>query len=137
MSHAHAGQVDKAGMPYYLHPMYVGEAVQPLGEDYAIVGFLHDVLEDSLISQETIRDLFGTDVMSACLLLRRGGREYSRYIDRIIGAQKWERHHAAEIAKAVKIVDLHHNLSRPDSLPDSLRKRYLKALRALTLGGAA
>ena len=41
---AHAGQADKAGAPYVLHPLRV---MQALGsEQERIVGVLHDVVED-------------------------------------------------------------------------------------------
>ena len=41
---AHAGQIDKAGSPYILHPLRV---ILSLGtDDERIVGVLHDVCED-------------------------------------------------------------------------------------------
>lgn len=41
---AHAGQVDKAGAPYILHPLRVMLSLD--GEEDRIVGVLHDVIED-------------------------------------------------------------------------------------------
>jgi hypothetical protein len=42
---AHAGQRDKAGRPYILHPLRVMSALST--DDERIVGVLHDVVEDS------------------------------------------------------------------------------------------
>ena len=41
---AHAGQTDKAGTPYILHPLRV--MLSLASEDERIVGVLHDVIED-------------------------------------------------------------------------------------------
>ncbi len=42
---AHKGQVDKAGKPYILHPLYVMSKMHT--EEEAIVAILHDVIEDT------------------------------------------------------------------------------------------
>lgn len=42
---AHAGQTDKAGTPYILHPLRVMFAMET--EDAQVVGVLHDVVEDA------------------------------------------------------------------------------------------
>ena len=42
---AHEGQFDKGGHPYYLHPQCV--ANMGTTEDEKIVGYLHDVIEDT------------------------------------------------------------------------------------------
>lgn len=47
-SAAHAGQVDKAGQPYILHPLRVMLALTR--EDERIAGVLHDVVEDTPVS---------------------------------------------------------------------------------------
>ena len=41
---AHAGQVDKGGSPYILHPLRVMLSLDR--EEERIVGVLHDVMED-------------------------------------------------------------------------------------------
>jgi (p)ppGpp synthase/HD superfamily hydrolase len=41
---AHAGQTDKAGQPYILHPLRVMQSLKT--DDQRIVGVLHDVVED-------------------------------------------------------------------------------------------
>ena len=46
---AHAGQKDKGGHPYILHPLRVMLALQK--EDERIVAVLHDVVEDTKITR--------------------------------------------------------------------------------------
>jgi (p)ppGpp synthase/HD superfamily hydrolase len=45
---AHAGQLDKAGQPYILHPLRVMLTLS--SEEERIVGVLHDVVEDTDLS---------------------------------------------------------------------------------------
>ena len=51
---AHAGQVDKAGQPYILHPIRV--MLRMGSEAERITGVLHDVIEDSDVTLEDLRD---------------------------------------------------------------------------------
>ena len=48
-AHFHARQADRNGAPYILHPLRVMNAVRTagFGEDFQIIGVLHDVLEDT------------------------------------------------------------------------------------------
>lgn len=50
---AHAGQVDKAGEPYIIHPVRVMLRVSTIEERISAV--LHDVVEDSDITLEELR----------------------------------------------------------------------------------
>ena len=45
---AHAGQVDKSGMPYVFHPIHLAEQMDD--EVSTVVALLHDVVEDTDIS---------------------------------------------------------------------------------------
>ena len=58
----HEGQVDKLGIPYIVHVQDVAYRVSGLGEDYIIVGLLHDSVEDTDITLEVIEEKFGKDV---------------------------------------------------------------------------
>ncbi|MEE1569504.1 MAG: guanosine-3',5'-bis(diphosphate) 3'-pyrophosphohydrolase, partial [Alphaproteobacteria bacterium] len=42
----HEGQTDKLGNPYIDHIRDVADRVSSLGENYVIVGLLHDSVED-------------------------------------------------------------------------------------------
>lgn len=119
---AHAGQTDKAGSPYYLHPLHVSSQVQT--EDEKIAALLHDVLEDSNIGADTIRDLFGETVYDAVFLLtRQPGEPYEEYIAGLADNP---------IARAVKIADLEHNmdLTRLQEVQEKDRARVEKYRRA-------
>jgi len=99
---AHAGQVDKGGKPYILHPLWVMNQVRHLGEDYMIVAVLHDVVEDTHWTIDTlIKEKFNQEVMYAlCLLTHDENLSYDDYIKGIS---------VNPIAKAIKLKDLEHN----------------------------
>ena len=65
---AHKGQKRLSGEPYIIHPMAVALQLAQLGqdEDTVIAGLLHDVLEDTNISEIEVRNLFGNVV--SCLI---------------------------------------------------------------------
>ena len=111
---AHAGQADKAGKPYYLHPLYVSERVST--EDEKIVALLHDVLEDTFTCPETICDLFGDRVLEAVIAMTRKKQEtYEEFIQRVA---------KDPIARAVKIEDIKHNMDLT-RLPE-IRKKDIR-----------
>jgi guanosine-3',5'-bis(diphosphate) 3'-pyrophosphohydrolase len=120
---AHAGQVDKAGQPYILHPLRV--MLRLSTEPERIAAVLHDVLEDCRgWTLERLRGHFGPEVASAVdALTRREGETYRQYILRAA---------ADPIARAVKVADLHDNLDPSRPPEPSLEKRYLRALADLT-----
>lgn len=114
----HAGQVDKAGEPYILHPLRVMLDVH--GEERRIAAVLHDVVEDCGVSTGTIGRLFGDRVADAVdALSRRKGESYAGFIERC-GAN--------EIARDVKAADLRDNMdaSRLGSLTAADHDRMSK-----------
>jgi (p)ppGpp synthase/HD superfamily hydrolase len=61
---AHAGQVDKGGAPYILHPLKVMLRMSTL--EQRIVAVLHDVVEDCGVSLDDLREEgFSEEVLSA------------------------------------------------------------------------
>src|SRR5262245_22696470 len=60
----HKGQVRRSGEPYLVHPLNVASILADLkADDVAIVvGLLHDVLEDTLTTKESIAKQFGAEV---------------------------------------------------------------------------
>lgn len=60
----HKGQVRLSGEPYLSHPLEVADILADMKLDVACVsvGLLHDVVEDTLTSLDTIREYFGDDV---------------------------------------------------------------------------
>lgn len=79
---AHAGQVDKGGNPYILHPLRV--MLKMPDEKTRIVAVLHDVLEDTPLTLEDLRkEGFSEDILEALdHLTRREGESYKKFIRR-------------------------------------------------------
>lgn len=98
---AHQGQVDKAGEPYILHPI----RVMLLGktEDEKICGILHDVVEDTDITLESLKEEGFSDEILLALdaLTKRHGESYDKFIERLL---------KNEIACNVKLSDLSDNM---------------------------
>jgi hypothetical protein len=120
---AHEGQVDKGGQPYILHPLRV--MFSRRSEAERICAVLHDVVEDTDISLDYLRDQgFSEEVLSALdALTRRDGETYDEYISRIV---------KNKIASHVKLCDLCDNtdLSRiknPSAVDYERVKKYRKA----------
>ncbi len=61
---AHKGQARKSGEPYIIHPLYVAIILADLEMDKEtiVAGLLHDVVEDTIMTDEEIGEQFGTDV---------------------------------------------------------------------------
>lgn len=140
---AHGDQKDLAGEPYWLHPQAVGNAAYK--NDYsgstpnepsqaeleeAIVGYLHDVLEDTHVNAHVIYNLFGGRVgQMVDVLTRRWDQTYEEFIERIA-------HSSYAGAQRVKLSDIRHNLMRIENITDEakrerLKTRYLKAYNRL------
>ena len=62
--HAHEGQCRKSGEPYIIHPLWVGIilAELELDKETIIAGILHDVVEDTVMTEEEITETFGKEV---------------------------------------------------------------------------
>lgn len=60
----HKGQVRQSGEPYLSHPLEVASILAEMKLDVACVsvGLLHDVVEDTLTTLDTIREYFGDDI---------------------------------------------------------------------------
>jgi (p)ppGpp synthase/HD superfamily hydrolase len=73
---AHAGQLDKAGSPYILHPLRVMLACQ--SEAARVVAVLHDVIEDTPWTMEQLENEgFGPDILSGLdSVTKREGEDY-------------------------------------------------------------
>jgi len=112
----HAGQRDKAGLPYIAHPLAV---MRMVSEEVWHIAVLHDVLEDCDVTGAKLSDLGYTaeEVQALETLTHRSG-SYEGYIKRIATSGN-------EMAIVVKYADLTDNVSRLP--PGDLRKRYRKA----------
>ena len=62
---AHSGQKRASGEAYFIHPCAVAKILMELGLDCATVAaaFLHDVIEDTPVTEEDIRREFGDEIL--------------------------------------------------------------------------
>ena len=62
---AHANQKRASGEPYFIHPCAVADILMDLGLDGATIAaaLLHDVIEDTAVSEEDIKREFGEEVL--------------------------------------------------------------------------
>ena len=62
--HAHEGQYRKSGEAYIIHPLWVGIILADLelDKETIVAGILHDVVEDTVLSEEEIKEMFGEEV---------------------------------------------------------------------------
>lgn len=100
-TNAHQGQTDKAGQPYILHPLRV--MLSRINETERICAVLHDVIEDTDITLEYLRNEgFSEEVLYALdSLTRRCDETYDEFIGRVISNR---------IACNVKLADLCDNM---------------------------
>jgi (p)ppGpp synthase/HD superfamily hydrolase len=118
---AHQGQFRRDGItPYILHPQAVVSRVA--GDPYAeAVAWLHDVLEDTPVTVEMLREQqMPEEVIAAVSMLTKpDGADYEEYLQAI---------KANPLAKKVKIADMLSNLGDQPS-----EKQILKYARGLVI----
>lgn len=124
---AHAGQVDKGGQPYILHPLRVMMAVATIEEK--IVAVLHDVVEDSDIEFEDLStEGFNDEIIEALKSVTKSAddADYFAFI---------ERAKLNTLGAAVKIADLKDNLdiSRLQELDEKDLERINKYKKSLAV----
>ena len=106
MNQAHAGQMDKSGKePEVLHPMAVG--LMGKNEAEMVVGFLHDVVEDSDMTFEDLASYGIKDeyIEAIKVLTHDKSVPYMDYIASIKDSGN-------PVAYSVKLNDLANNLER-------------------------
>lgn len=121
---AHKGQVDKAGVDYIQHPLFVASLVE--GELAKTVALLHDVVEDSAWTLEDLRKegLPEEAVQAVGILTKNRDESYEEYLMHV---------KQNPLARQVKLADLQHNsdLSRLANVTDRDRKRVAKYQKAI------
>jgi len=126
----HKGKKDKGGACYILHALRVMLCFEK--EEQQIVAVLHDVLEDTEISEEYLQNVgFHKNIIEAVVCLTK--KQCENYFDYI------ERVKQNDIARMVKLADLQDNMNlkrikntQPQSLLNAeQRKQNLKGAFAL------
>ena len=121
---AHWGQLDKAGNLYFDHCKRVAHKGKKVEE--VILGFLHDVLEDTTEPEkyniQIFREKYGIpeDILKSLELITRNKKEpYFDYIRKL---------KTDELAKSVKLNDIEDHITHGTHyIPESLIERYKKA----------
>ncbi len=123
---AHQGQLDRAGLPYILHPLHVAEQMKD--EDTCVVALLHDVIEDTDLTLENLREYGFTEaqIEGVRVMTREEDEDYFEYIRSV---------KTNPLALAVKLEDLKHNLdvTRIIEMTDKDLQRIEKYKKAMEI----
>lgn len=101
-TNAHAGQFDKGGNPYILHPLRVMSFLKDSDEELQCIALGHDVIEDTNTTWEDLR-LVGMServITGIAALTKMPGQSYEDYKQGVF---------ANIDAMKVKLCDLRHN----------------------------
>jgi len=101
-TNAHAGQFDRGGKPYILHPLKVMHYLKSDDEELQCMALLHDVVEDTKTTWDDLRSIGCTErvINGVKSLTKMPGESYDQYKERVF---------ANEDAMKVKMADLRHN----------------------------
>jgi hypothetical protein len=127
---AHAGQKDKDGEIYLLHPLRFALSVPP---EARVVAALHDTLEDTELTEDDLCEAGLSPLeLEALRLVTRGPNEsYTDFVEWIVSADG----EAGRLARLVKKADTGDNLGRmtPEQRAKDPKRaqRYEKTLARL------
>lgn len=101
-TNAHAGQFDKGGKPYILHPLKVMHYLKTEDEELQCIAIGHDLIEDTDV---TYSELIGAGMSARVIegiraLTKMRGESYLEYKQRVLQNRD---------AMLVKLCDLRHN----------------------------
>ena len=101
-TNAHAGQFDRGGAPYILHPLKVMHYLKSDDEELMCMALGHDVIEDTSMTYRDLRDAGISERVVAGIraLTKLPGQTYEEYKAGVF---------ASEDAMRVKLADLRHN----------------------------
>jgi guanosine-3',5'-bis(diphosphate) 3'-pyrophosphohydrolase len=101
-TNAHAGQFDRGGNPYILHPMKVMHYLKSDDEELQCMALLHDVVEDTKTTWDDLIAVGCTErvINGVKALTKMPGESYDQYKERVF---------ANPDAMKVKMADLRHN----------------------------
>jgi len=102
VTNAHAGQFDRGGSPYILHPLKVMHYLKSDDEELMCMALGHDVIEDTDVTYKDLRDAgISERVISGIKALTKvPGQTYDEYKQGVF---------ASKDAMQVKMADLRHN----------------------------
>lgn len=117
---AHAGQVDKCGVPYIFHPIHLAEQMRD--EISVCAALLHDVAEDTDITLSELESEFPSAVIDVLkLLTHKDGIDYFDYIRAI-------RQQSASNLRTLRIIRTKH-VTR--AVPKSMRSSLPRGAKSM------
>ena len=123
---SHRDQIDKGGNPYILHPLRVMLSMN--NESDRICALLHDVIEDSVLTFDDLRNYGFTEELLQTIecLTKRVGEPYESFVKRVLADKR---------AIRIKIADIEDNmdLSRISNISEADLKRVKKYEWALSV----
>jgi len=101
-TNAHAGQFDRGGNPYILHPLKVMHYLKTTDEELMCMALGHDVIEDTSVTYKDLREAGMSErvITGIHALTKQPGQTYDEYKEGVF---------ANEDAMRVKLADLRHN----------------------------
>lgn len=134
---AHEGQTRQGGQPYYTHPVIVATILTDYRLDGAsiITAILHDTVEDTPVTLDDIKKLFGPDVAA----LVDGVTKLTKIESKTVEGKQAENFRKLLLAMSedirvllVKLADRLHNMRTLGAVP-KLEKRQRIALETLEI----
>ena len=127
---AHRGQVRVSGEPYLVHPLEVARILAEMHLDEVAIatGLLHDLLEDTWVTEEELEEQFGEHITGLVKALTKITTMEQSYAAREAAqAENVRRMLLASIVDVrvilVKLADRLHNMRTLGYLPENRRKR--------------
>ena len=101
-TNAHAGQFDRGGNPYILHPLKVMHYLKTVDEELMCIALGHDVVEDTGTTFQQLREVGMSErvIEGIRSLTKIPGQTYKEYKEGVF---------ANDDAMRVKMADLRHN----------------------------
>ncbi|MCI8932201.1 MAG: bifunctional (p)ppGpp synthetase/guanosine-3',5'-bis(diphosphate) 3'-pyrophosphohydrolase [Lachnospiraceae bacterium] len=136
---AHKEQVRKSGEPYIIHPLCVAIILADLEMDKETIaaGLLHDVVEDTIMTDEEIVEEFGSDVallvdgVTKLQQLQFGGNQEDRTPDKLEMQAENLRKMFLAMAKDIRVIliklaDRLHNMRTLKHMPAEKQQRIAR-----------
>jgi guanosine-3',5'-bis(diphosphate) 3'-pyrophosphohydrolase len=124
---AHEGQKRLSGEPYFVHPFETAKILIGLRVDTQtiVAGLLHDILEDTEISEKTIEEEFGSEVLFLIKgVTKLGTLKYRGHQRHVESLRKFFVAIANDIRVVIiKFADRLHNLRTLEFIPEVKRER--------------
>ncbi|MBU2101627.1 RelA/SpoT family protein [Patescibacteria group bacterium] len=124
---AHRGQLRKSGEPYFSHALITGETLQEWGLDESTIaaGLLHDVVEDTDVTDDELQKEFGEEIAFLVRgVTKIGGVKYRGHEKQVENLRKMMLAMAEDLRVVlIKLADRLHNMQTLSALPDNKRKR--------------